>query len=533
MNHTNILNVEDVDVACNSIIDTCFIKGIDNENIKKWVESNIKNYFLRSKNNLKTVKSLPTNSPQWAKENLANGKPVHVFEIQHKEREKLIHCLDFLKSLDDKSLENANRMSIQDVEVKSKEWLEKLLLNEESKQDLENTETIISFDDGWKIVKLLNKAAYRREGKLMRHCVGSYNVSSSQIYSLRNENNMPYITIEVRGTYVSQVQSKGTSQIKWGKYLVSFFEKFNLTINCSFPQYGIEFYNGKFQHISQIKPFWKNDLFEAILPMSGAGFLKHKKTENMAPFFIRAHAEYNTDDCFYSSISLTIDYLNCSNPIIEHLELDFKKSFLDMVKEKNMVLSEYSYDSLNIYRVDRKWLDIDTIIEPKIIKLGGDDFFVKRANFTYGKVIPSYKIIRDKKTIISAKPDKSGTLKFTKLYDMIVWNDFLKLLKEDNVDIQYQNLPKDFVFNKTTFEIDSKKILKEQILTQKISQLSKENNFEIKIRAKDWGIYSTSEFSFVVNKNGKISDYKVFNSDGVLKMAKCVKLIQELFYNKS
>lgn len=69
--------------------------------------------------------------------------------------------------------------------------------------------------DGTKIVKLLTKKAYEREGFLMRHCLGGYAVGNTTIYSLRDGSNSPHVTFEItKGEEsVQQVKGKGNGLI--------------------------------------------------------------------------------------------------------------------------------------------------------------------------------------------------------------------------------------------------------------------------------------------------------------------------------
>lgn len=55
-------------------------------------------------------------------------------------------------------------------------------------------------DDGWSIKKLRRRGDFATEGKLMDNCVGGYGPQSGyhDIYSLRDENDLPYVTFQMR-----------------------------------------------------------------------------------------------------------------------------------------------------------------------------------------------------------------------------------------------------------------------------------------------------------------------------------------------
>jgi hypothetical protein len=76
-------------------------------------------------------------------------------------------------------------------------------------------ETVHDFLDGTRIVKLLSKKAYQREGYYMSHCVGGYEPDKSTIYSYRDKNNEPHATFEVAksGNEILQVKGKGNGSI--------------------------------------------------------------------------------------------------------------------------------------------------------------------------------------------------------------------------------------------------------------------------------------------------------------------------------
>lgn len=126
------------------------------------------------------------------------------------------HILDFLVSPDAPT--RLQKMSFQDAKRKAKEWSEK---NQKKGRNLkdgdEDIELVHDFLNGTKIVKLKTKSAFQREGFLMNHCVGGYspNTDDMNIYSYRDEKNMPHATFEVRknGGEITQIKGKGNGPI--------------------------------------------------------------------------------------------------------------------------------------------------------------------------------------------------------------------------------------------------------------------------------------------------------------------------------
>ena len=128
----------------------------------------------------------------------------------------LEHIVDFFVS--EAAPTRLQKMSFQDAKRKAKEWSER---NQKKGRDLvdreDELEVVHDFLDGTKIVKLLTKKAFEREGFLMSHCVGGYNPNTADlfIYSYRDEKNQPHATFEVRknGGEIVQIKGKGNGPI--------------------------------------------------------------------------------------------------------------------------------------------------------------------------------------------------------------------------------------------------------------------------------------------------------------------------------
>jgi hypothetical protein len=74
-------------------------------------------------------------------------------------------------------------------------------------------ETVYTYGDKWTIQKITTKEQLDAEGELLEHCVGSYfdEVSDglTSIYSLRDPEGFPHVTIEYRDKQIVQIQAKG------------------------------------------------------------------------------------------------------------------------------------------------------------------------------------------------------------------------------------------------------------------------------------------------------------------------------------
>ena len=129
------------------------------------------------------------------------------------------HIIDYMAS--DKRPKRISKMSYAQAEANTEKWNKALIKKGSKIIEIESdVEVIKDFKDGFKIVKLIGKAAYEREGFLMRHCVASYYGSSKEIYSLRDAENQPHCTMEKD----QQIKGKGNGSIspKYIKYIVAF-----------------------------------------------------------------------------------------------------------------------------------------------------------------------------------------------------------------------------------------------------------------------------------------------------------------------
>ncbi len=174
---------------------------------------------------LEYAKSLNANSEiMWWIEN--TGKAA--IKNNKSDENDLEHIIDWMISGDAPS--RLKKMSIDDAKRKTNEWVDRNIKNGSSIIETSNDiETFIDFSDGFKVVKLLTKNAFEKEGHLMSHCLGGLSPSSDfSIYSLRDSKNSPHCTIEVRGaSEINQIKGKGNGSIhpKYINYVLDFLEK--------------------------------------------------------------------------------------------------------------------------------------------------------------------------------------------------------------------------------------------------------------------------------------------------------------------
>lgn len=126
------------------------------------------------------------------------------------------HILDYLMS--DAAPKRLRRMSYNQALLSADKWTKaSQKKGRDIKESDSDVELIHDFMDGTRIVRLLTKEAFQREGFLMSHCVGGYNPNSTDvhIYSYRDKKNMPHATFEVRKNQkeITQIKGKGNGAI--------------------------------------------------------------------------------------------------------------------------------------------------------------------------------------------------------------------------------------------------------------------------------------------------------------------------------
>ena len=105
------------------------------------------------------------------------------------------------------------RISYDAAVLKANQWLAKLLAIKNDKGacdfDIEH-----SFGNGFNLVKINSNDGLVFEGKQMLHCVGSYSVTKSDFFSLRDSANNSHVTLQIKDDILIQVQGKANGPIE-------------------------------------------------------------------------------------------------------------------------------------------------------------------------------------------------------------------------------------------------------------------------------------------------------------------------------
>jgi hypothetical protein len=126
------------------------------------------------------------------------------------------HILDYLKS--DRAPKRLGKMSYDQALSNTVKWNNSLIKKGNNIVELDSdVEVVYEFKGGGKLVRLVGEEAFKREGAMMRHCVGGYFGNSNvEIYSLRDALNKPHCTIELQkgeNGQINQIKGKGNGSI--------------------------------------------------------------------------------------------------------------------------------------------------------------------------------------------------------------------------------------------------------------------------------------------------------------------------------
>jgi PcfJ-like protein len=186
--------------------------------------------------------------PDWAAAADAAGRPLHWFDPYQVERwdggetdfVQALHVVrEWLAALpeSDRHLRRLGRVSVLEAIAAARGWRQQVAKRREHDcpEDWTGLETVWRSPLGPKFVRLTTPAALWREGTLMCNCLrhGWYKdevaAGTSEIYSLRDTQNRPHVTIQVKDGFVVQVKGKqnATPPEKWLSYVHQFVASMN------------------------------------------------------------------------------------------------------------------------------------------------------------------------------------------------------------------------------------------------------------------------------------------------------------------
>ena len=189
---------------------------------QQWLGSVARKWLLRE-GEVEDVKRSDAdlgNLPKWAQESLSQGLSVIRVVLSDEEKERIEHIVDWLRADNGPSLTSDwSRISVAQAEKGVESWIadnaraaeRRLAEQADIDVDANGVRTVMELEKGWRWVQVVSPDSLDREGSLMRHCVGSYakQVAAGEIkiWSLRDENNQPRLTIESRLHELKQLKA--------------------------------------------------------------------------------------------------------------------------------------------------------------------------------------------------------------------------------------------------------------------------------------------------------------------------------------
>lgn len=220
----NILNVHDID----AYINMHFVENHGRADIQNWFKSNLRNYLLRQHPDhivSSTFARREYIDMPWVNKALDRGEEVSIVAIDHELRTQVNHIRDFFRANPNI---NISRMTFQEALRQADLWTEQMNKRTTDIDDKAGINVVRKYPDGFRWVKVISQQALDREGKLMKHCVGSYchQVFNGRaiIYSLRDKKNEPHCTIEARINSIEQIKGKTNKAVddKYIEYVKDF-----------------------------------------------------------------------------------------------------------------------------------------------------------------------------------------------------------------------------------------------------------------------------------------------------------------------
>ena len=200
-----------------------------------YIKTVVKNYLVRSapatRNYFFRFKRKKTDIE---KKIVKNGGPFLVVQLGEEVDSQIAHIVDYFKG---NKISPLNTIAFDEALKNHASWISTMIKRQTTSSKDTVEDRVHDFQNGFFIVRLVSESSYKIEGKKMNHCVGSYaERQESEIYSLRDANNEPLVTFEVRDQKVVQVAEKNNAMIS---------EMHKVYLNQFGKERGLRFYKMK------------------------------------------------------------------------------------------------------------------------------------------------------------------------------------------------------------------------------------------------------------------------------------------------
>jgi hypothetical protein len=246
----NLANVDEVDRYIDSFIDMFTDPGT-----KKWLESKntLRKYLINDFPGVIELPSIPKRGEEFYQswmDRLPEDEKVYVLDDRAPGMRDLTTQIRHIMDYFDYAMKHENevptplkvrdpsRISFEDALKKSREftrWYNTRKKDDEEEDYGEGESVLKILSGGMKWVEVHSQEALDREGKTMNHCVGTYGDrvrhKDCDIVSLRDANNRPIATLDIRDDEVNQIKgySDGPVEDKYKKIVYEFVKDKDFT----------------------------------------------------------------------------------------------------------------------------------------------------------------------------------------------------------------------------------------------------------------------------------------------------------------
>jgi len=227
--------------------------------ISRWLKIALKKSILADPDNACKVAQLPSDAPDWLlnKWDITSGQNFYKFEPTALLNHKIIHIRDwlvaarkheapFIQKTDCDSIpKGLYHLSVESAYKKAEFFFSQL--STETALEKKDIQTVLQFENGYRIVELLTENALFYETSHMGHCIGKgaydekITAGSHRYYSLYDNKNKPHVTLEIQNNTCQLVQCFGkenTAPIeKYLPYIQNFLQNKKINLDNDWAKY--------------------------------------------------------------------------------------------------------------------------------------------------------------------------------------------------------------------------------------------------------------------------------------------------------
>ena len=266
------------------------LHGWENE-FRDWIMTVAKRFLINDSLSVRLYTSkLGTNFPEWAYK-AAEEDNLYEFAPTMTRATEISHIMHFFKTLFDdiyvighratpqqkqrkveneRFLKSIMHVSYPDMVRKSQEYFNKKASNEQLKEDFN---VVLKFDNNWMWVQLASEEAFKKAGRMLQNCIGSYytykNTSNEgeQIYILLDPKHKGHVAARTEGKNLEEIKGKQNTvpAKQYHNYCKDFIRKvagdslqglsyFELeSLNRKISYFGLAVYDHKFFEKSELE----------------------------------------------------------------------------------------------------------------------------------------------------------------------------------------------------------------------------------------------------------------------------------------